>query len=305
MLRKQEHLCIYFFSPTLIVDRWLQQLLREFKEQRDHFKHRLSEKWQNEELTNITYDNNERIRGIYSAYKELERARDTILSRESFEDLNNYLRQIDDSATDNIKQRFNSLSQDYLRILHRLEFVDRETKMISRGGDSYISDIKKNLAKLKQLNNKQSNTICIVGLEKAGKSTFINALIGHELLPTAAERCTQVRTVLKPPIVVGDQQVFASVKFYDDEEFRVFYDKMTKKTDESQQQFDERKREVAVAREALKVKFPEELFRINNCNDVDNESAAICVQLYDYITGEVYCNIIKEISIYTDKLPGM
>jgi hypothetical protein len=95
------------------------------------------------------------------------------------------------------------------------------------------------------------------------------------------------------------------VKFYDDEEFRTFYDQMVKKTDDSQQKLDERKREVIAAREALKVKFPEEHFRINNWNDVERERTAICEQLNDYITGEIYVNIIKEISIYTDKLPGM
>jgi GTPase SAR1 family protein len=204
-----------------------------------------------------------------------------------------------------MKEKFNSVAQEYLKILVCLESVDRETKMYSGHGDNYINDIKKTLSKLKQLNNKQSHTICIVGLEKAGKSTFINALLGYQLVPTAAERCTQVRTVLKPPLEDGDHQLFATVKFYDDEEFRTFYDQMVKKTDDSQQKLDERKREVIAAREALKVKFPEEHFRINNWNDVERERTAICEQLNDYITGEIYVNIIKEISIYTDKLPGM
>ena len=242
---------------------------------------------------------------MYSAYKELDRASKTILSQESFDELNDYLRTIDDSATDEMKQRFNSLAQDYHKILQCLEFVDKETKMSSYGSDNYINDIKKNLSKLKQLNNKQSHTICIIGLEKAGKSTFINALLGYELVPTAAERCTQVRTVLKPPPEDGNRLLFATVQFYDDEQFRLFYDKMIKKTDESQQQCDERKQNVLAAREALKEKFPEEQFRIRDWDSADRERAAMCEQLNAYITGEVYCNIIKEIAIYTDKLPGM
>ena len=205
-----------------------------------------------------------------------------------------------------MKERFNSLAQEYSKILNCLDFVDRETKMTNGGGsDNYISDIRQNLQKLQRLNGKQSHTICIVGLEKAGKSTFINALLGYELVPTASERCTQVRTVLKPPPEDGDQQLFATVTFYSDQEFNVFYSKMTKKTDETQQQLDNRKVEVMEAREALKVKFPEEHFRINNSTDVDRERNAMRGQLHKYITGEVYVNIIKEISIYTDKLPGM
>ncbi|CAF3194121.1 unnamed protein product, partial [Rotaria sp. Silwood2] len=178
-----------------LVDRWLQQLLDEFLQQRDHFKHQLGEKWQNQQLTNIKYDDNSnQIRKINNVYKELERARDTILSRESFDELNNYLRTVDDTTRDEIKEKFNLLLQDYFRILQCLQFVDTETK--SGSADNNINDIRKNLLKLNELNNKQSHTICIVGLEKAGKSTFINALLGYELLPTASERCTQIRTVL-------------------------------------------------------------------------------------------------------------
>ncbi|CAF3900978.1 unnamed protein product [Rotaria sp. Silwood1] len=286
-----------------LVDRWLQQLLGEFLQQRDHFKHRLGEKWQNQELTNIKYDDkSDRIRKINNAYKELERARDTILSRESFDELNNYLRTVDDTTRDEIKEKFNLLLQDYFRILQCLRFIDRETK--SSNADNNINDIKKNLMKLKELNNKQTHTICIVGLEKAGKSTFINALLGYEILPTASERCTQIRTVLKPTFEDSGQQLFATVKFYDDQEFHVLFDKMTKKTDENQQQLDQRKAKVIEDREILKGKFPEEHFYITGRIDENRERASIIDQLHKYITGEVYINIIKEIAIYTDRLPG-
>ncbi|CAF1088897.1 unnamed protein product [Rotaria sordida] len=285
-----------------LVDRWLQQLLSEFLQQRDHFKHKLGEKWQNHELTNIKYDNHDRIRKIYGAYKELEKARDTILSTESFQELNNYLQKIDHNARDEMKEKFNILVQQYVKILQCLEFVDKETK--ASASNNYIYDIKKNILKLKELNDKQSYTICIVGLEKAGKSTFINALLGYELLPTACERCTQIRTVLKPPLENGDPQLFAAVKFYDDQEFHLFFDKMTKKTDENLQELQQRKEQVIQKREMLKAKFPEEHFRISSLNDANRERMAIIKHLHDYITGELYVNIIKEIAIYTDKLPG-
>jgi hypothetical protein len=273
-------------------------------QQRDHFKYRLGEKWQNQELTNIKYDNNnDRIRKINDAYKELERARDTILSHESFDELNKYLRTVDNTTRNEIKEKFNLLLQDYSRILQCLQFVDKETKTGSV--DNSINDIKKNLLKLKELNNKQSHTICIVGLEKAGKSTFVNALLGYELLPTASQRCTQIRTVLKPTLDDGDQKLFAVVSFYDDQEFRVFFDKMTKKTDETQQQLDHHKGKVIEEREILKAKFPEEHFYITGRIDENRERADIIDQLHKYITGEVYVNIIKEIAIYTDKLPGI
>jgi thymidylate kinase len=219
--------------------------------------------------------------------------------------LNNYLRNIDEDAVDDMKARFASTAEEYTKILRSLDCVDREIRKDVPRADNYIADIYKNLAKLKQLNGKQSHTICILGLEKAGKSTFINALLGYELLPAASERCTQVRTVLKPPIEDGEQQLYATVKFYNDTDFRVFHEKMPKKTDESEQQLANRKIQVMEARENLRHKFPEEQFRISTSTNVSAERENIHQKLHEYITGELYVNIIQEIAIYTDKLPGM
>ncbi len=233
----------------------------------------------------------------------MEQARDVVLSRERFDELTNYLGQTD-NTTDELKEKVNSLLLQYFKILQSLEYVDEETK-VGDGMDDKINEMKKHLFKLKQLNEKQSHTICIVGLEKAGKSTFINALLGYELLPTASERCTQVRTVLKPLLDDGDQQLFATVKFYNEQEFNVYFDKMIMKTDENEEQLRKRKEEVIQRREILKAKFPEEQFRIGGSNNLERERMNIIEQIHDYITGEVYVNIVKEIAIYTDKLPGM
>jgi hypothetical protein len=80
---------------------------------------------------------------------------------------------------------------------------------------------------------------------------------------------------------------------------------MIKRTNENEQQLLQRKQEVFQGREILKAKFPEEHFRICSSSDVDTERKTIIKQLNDYITGELYINIIKEVAIYTDKLPGM
>ena len=240
---------------------------------------------------------------MLSAYKHLEKARDTILSRQSFDELDNYLNKINEDKTDELKQKFNSLTEEYLKIIKYLEFIDKEINLGS--SDTHISDIKTKLSSLKRLNDKPSHTICIVGLEKAGKSTFINALLGYELLPTASERCTQIRTVLKPSPDNGDRQLFATIKFYDDQEFQTFFTKMTKKTDENVQHLTQRKEEVVRTRDLLKTKFPEEHFRLTGLGDTEKQRRTMIKQLNDYITGEVYVNIIKEVAIYTDKLPGL
>jgi hypothetical protein len=240
---------------------------------------------------------------FFTVYKKLEQARDTVLSSGSFNELDNRLTQTDSNTANEMKQQFSSLIQKYFDVLQCLEIIDKE---INGGStDNNLKDIKQRLMGLKKLNDKPSHTICIVGLEKAGKSTFINALLGFELLPTASERCTQIRTVLKPPHETGAQQLFATVKFYDDQEFQVLFNKMVKRTDESQQPLQHRKDEVMQARERLKIKFPEEHFRIVDPSNVARERKTIIKQLHEYITGEVYVNIIKEIAIYTAKLPGM
>lgn len=56
--------------------------------------------------------------------------------------------------------------------------------------------------------------IAIVGLEKAGKSTFANALIENKILPDAEERCTYTSTCIK--YGVKDK---ATVSFYSVSEF--------------------------------------------------------------------------------------
>lgn len=65
------------------------------------------------------------------------------------------------------------------------------------------------LAKLE----KDECEIAIVGLEKAGKSTFANALIGSDIFPSAAERCTYTTTRL----IYGEDK--AVVTFYTKPEF--------------------------------------------------------------------------------------
>ena len=68
--------------------------------------------------------------------------------------------------------------------------------------------------------------IAVVGLEKAGKSSFSNALIGLNALPTADERCTYTSTCVRPVERDGDED-YAEVKFYTRQEFdRSFREKL-------------------------------------------------------------------------------
>lgn len=87
-------------------------------------------------------------------------------------------------------------------------------------------DAEQLLPKLK----KSEFEIAVVGLEKAGKSSFSNALIGLTALPTADERCTFTSTCIRP--VDADQNAsgqagYAEVTFYSQQEFeRSFREKL-------------------------------------------------------------------------------
>ena len=88
------------------------------------------------------------------------------------------------------------------------------------------SDAEQLLPKLK----KGEFEIAVVGLEKAGKSSFSNALIGLTALPTADERCTFTSTCIRPVHAEQDtsrQEGYAEVTFYSRQEFdRSFREKL-------------------------------------------------------------------------------
>jgi len=83
-----------------------------------------------------------------------------------------------------------------------------------------IKDLYNKSKKLLNKLEKEEFEIAIVGLEKAGKSTFANALIESDVLPSAPERCTFTST----KIVYGAENK-AVVKLYTEEEFNEIFKK--------------------------------------------------------------------------------
>lgn len=91
--------------------------------------------------------------------------------------------------------------------------------------NAQLDKMREILEKNKQFKHKlESNEfeIAIVGLEKAGKSTFANALIENYVLPSAPERCTFTSTRL----VSGSDR--AIVEFYNESEFNDIFIEMLK-----------------------------------------------------------------------------
>ncbi|CAF1456777.1 unnamed protein product [Adineta steineri] len=277
-------------------------MLAEFKSAEFTFKHLLRQKWEQHELKTNSEINN-RTKTLYQHFIALKQCRQTCFSKKSFEELKESVSKVDQKTNVNeLKEKVNNLIDTFFKIIKSLEFIEQYD---DRGDGNSFLTTKKALERLQVLNSKQSHRICIVALEKCGKSTYINALIGFELLPTASERCTQIRTVLKP--LQENRSLFATVEYYSDSDFEVLIAKMVKRIDEQDQQCQSRKTKIRETRQQLISKFPERKanFKLTgNHGSADDERKLLIKQLQEYIKEELYVNIIKEISIYTDKLPG-
>ncbi len=105
-------------------------------------------------------------------------------------------------------------------ILNTLIEKNQQLKVISPSEIGSLQEIhKKNEKLLHKLESKEFE-IAIVGLEKAGKSTFSNALIENNVLPSAPERCTFTSTRL----VSGQDKAY--INFYTEEEFNKIFVKL-------------------------------------------------------------------------------
>ncbi|MGN1305090.1 MAG: dynamin family protein [Oscillospiraceae bacterium] len=76
-----------------------------------------------------------------------------------------------------------------------------------------LSDLKEKASRLLNKLQKNEFEIAIVGLEKAGKSTTANAMMGYDILPSEEKRCTYTTT----SICSGDDT--AEIVFFSTEEF--------------------------------------------------------------------------------------
>lgn len=123
--------------------------------------------------------------------------------------------------------------EEYIAKLEgQIQVIDNILKMDS--GTVVSSQLRKQLKLLKieaesvlrKLKNNEFE-IAIVGLEKAGKSTFANALMKNKLLPSKDARCTFTSTQIE--YSGDDKDDSATVSFYTADEFdKDFKDKLTK-----------------------------------------------------------------------------
>ena len=226
-------------------------------------------------------------------------------------------------------------------IEERKEYIEKLNKQIQtikrilqmNSGDVISDEMRSNIEKikkeaervLKKLENDDFE-IAIVGMEKAGKSTFANALMENNLLPSKDLRCTFTPTQIR--YCRDQEEDSAVVSFYSTETFnRDFKDKLFKlgieeydrysfdNLPESQylkmyeEQVDEAKRKaygdihddiLAIIRNVASFETllgkPDILF---SGNAMENG------QLEAYITDEIKARAVKNVIIYSSKLSKM
>jgi ribosome biogenesis GTPase A len=89
-------------------------------------------------------------------------------------------------SNSNMKAIIGQAIDQLFQILDSIVFIHQNAitdQMKTMRPLDHFNDIQEQLRRLREINEKEYNTICIIGLEKAGKSSFINALLGFELLP--------------------------------------------------------------------------------------------------------------------------
>ena len=118
-----------------------------------------------------------------------------------------------------------TIRADYLQKLEKAEaLVDRARNLISRVIQEVPHELADVLDRLlpqlrRQLQRLRDNQfhIAVLGLEKAGKSTLVNAWLGIDILPAMAERCTYTATEIWS--AASDQEQFYEIEYYTRDEF--------------------------------------------------------------------------------------
>ena len=144
--------------------------------------------------------------------------------------------------------------------------------------------------------------IAVVGLEKAGKSTFVNAWLGCDLLPAKVERCTFTTTQIYSVQNPNEQRLEALPKSADSfRDYQAELEAQKNSADTSAKQTAEKDLQVItdhigtlqeVINEGAKT------FRFNHLEDIKND-------LNKYVADERYAHAMQEARLYTQDLAAV
>ena len=146
---------------------------------------------------------------------------------------------------------------------------------------------------LKRFRKKQFE-IAVVGREKSGKSSLLNAWIGFELLPSDRNRCTYTTTEIRSCVSLSDQKYL--IEYLSSDEFKLNYNNIANShaSKELQQkeytEIDEKYEEIR-----LHLNKPNVIRSFEDFNEVKNE-------LKSAISEVGHARAVKKICIWTPKI---
>ena len=106
---------------------------------------------------------------------------------------------------DRYNQQIDSV-RNLVEITPRFLMDTEKIKLFKKFAEEF-DDIKHDTEELNERISKKSYEIAVMGLEKTGKTSFVNALLGQQLLPTKRERCTYIPTEIRSGSSVNDERI--------------------------------------------------------------------------------------------------
>lgn len=162
-----------------LLEQWTQKLLLQYKVNREHYKLVLKDKWERGELNGLQSDDDSSHRLLHLHVQKLNQWKNEgfIRLKQQFDELKPEM---------NIKELTNQSIDDLLQIMSSITILHQKFLQNNRHKkySNYLNETIEQLKRIQTFNQKDFYTICIIGLEKAGKSSFINALLGFNLLPS-------------------------------------------------------------------------------------------------------------------------
>ena len=113
-------------------------------------------------------------------------------------------------------EKLNKLEAELLKyqdVLMHLEYLDENSKSFEHNINEVKTDLEDQLKRLQ----KKTFEIAVVGPEKAGKSSLLNAWIGFNLCPTEEKRCTYTTTEIRSCSSLKEQKY--EIEYFTREEY--------------------------------------------------------------------------------------
>lgn len=196
-----------------VIERWLRSIIQEFSDRKEFMNGQLREHWERGSLSGDRLDDGGKMRNVLGLIKALQRLN-------LHHEISELERLFNSPDTDDFEALSRTEIRSFLQTLETINgigadivsdtFAQSKSDHNASAIRSDIDKVKGYISNLKKLNEETLYKVCVVGLEKSGKSTFLNHLIGSDILPTDEQRCTQVNTSIRPGRVLK-----ADVRYFD------------------------------------------------------------------------------------------